>query len=544
MLKNKFLIRKGILFLISINIFLMSACSNKTDEPSLEGSQDLESIENTTQETSTQVQSVQESENISPVSGGELNIPMRVPKTLNPLLNGDVTVDNVLKLVFEPLFNLDTDQRVIPCIANSYSLSADGLSLTVNIKSNISWHDGTVLSAKDVVYSLDAIKSAPKSLYKNALVNVTGYKAKDKNTVVINYSKPYGAVMYNLCFPVIPSHYYLKAKTDVSFKPLGSGFYKFSSYELAKEMILEKATTFRGTPYIDKVKVIITDNRQTDINTFEQGLTDVIAVDVSQYGKFGTDKRAKSTKINTNNFEFLGYNFNNPVFQNLNIRKALAYSIPIKEVTETIYLSYIDKSLVPINPTSWLSAGDKLPYYEQNLQTAVNYIQASRFTKQQLTFKILVNAENTERVETANIIATSLNQIGMNVSVDKQPFDKYMNLLAADNFNMYLGGTSLANTADLTSLLASFSKTGTGINYMNYSDSQMDLLLGQASNAIGEENYKNINEQVQKYIVEQLPLIGIGFKNTIVLTDSRIHGENRPLPNNFLNTVNEWFIKE
>lgn len=480
----------------------------------------------------------------APVSGGTLRLSMRIPKTFNPLLNEDVTVDNVLKLVFEPLFMIDTDFRVVPSLAQSYKLSDDGKVLTLSLKQGLQWQDGTSITADDIVFSLDTIRTSPNSIYKSALENVSSYSAYDKNTVIINYSQPNGLCMYNLCFPIIPKHYYdknLSLDSDVNLKPLGSGQYKFSSYEIVKQLTLVKCANFKGEPYIDNILVLITPDKQTDLNAFEQGITDVIVADVSEWGKFNTSKKIDAVQINTNNYEFLGFNFQKPVFTNINIRKAIAYAIPYDDITGNIYLENAVKALTPVNPASWLYCTEDITSYRYDLTKAREYLNQSGMSG--INISLLVNTENNERSEAAKLISNALNQIGISVNIVEKSYEEYISLLQSGDFDMFLGGALLLPSSDIRSLFFSAS-TSNGINYFRYGDSKMDFLLGEAYSAIGEEAYKNAFYEVQRYFAEQMPCIGIGFKNDILLTNHSIMGEKLPTPNNFFNNIGEWYAEE
>lgn len=535
------MIKKSILIL-SLSMMVLSGCSQKNNATK-DDAPTTENTQNASQATENNKEENKEEE--TPQSGGTLKMSMRIPKTLNPLVNDDVTVDNALKLIFEPLFYMDTDDRVVPNIAQSYNLSQDGLTLTINLRQDAKWQDGKSITAEDVVFSIDTIKANPLAMYHRTLTNLESYRAVNSSTVVINYSGAYGACMYNLCFPVIPKHYYqgkTGADSDVSLKPMGSGMYKFGGYDIVKKMTLNKCGNFNGTPYIDNIEFIITDNKETDLYSFEQGITDVMTVDVSEWGKFNNTRNAKSSKINTNSFEFVGYNFKNPVFQNINVRKAIACAVPSEEIKDNIYLSNAETSLVPVNPFSWLSCADELTYYEYNIQNAAKFISQSGFTQDALTFNLIVNKENNERCESANLIANCLNQIGMKVSVVQLSFEDYKKALDEDNFDLFVGGAKLSNTPDLRCLLASYSMGEGGINYTNYSDASMDLLLNQACNAVGEDNYKKNMVEIQKYCADQLPFVGILFKDEVILTGEKIHGESSPTAENSLNGIQNWFI--
>lgn len=533
---------KKIIIILFALMFAVTGCTTASHIA------DIEQIE-TTETTSLQIQTNEQNQSESvPKSGGTLKLSMRAPITLNPLLNEDVTVDNVLKLVFEPLFTLDKSQKVVPNLAQSYNLSEDGKSVTITLRNDIQWHDGINITAEDVIFSLDTIKTASEfSIYKNTLNNIANYNSAGNNTVVINFLQPDLMSMYNFCFPVIPRHYYrgnLNLENSINLKPLGSGLYKFSSYQIVREMILEKSSNFKGTPYIDNISVLIMPDKETDLYAFEQSVTDVIVTDISEWGKFSTSKITDTIPLNLNNFEFIGFNFQKEIFNNANIRKAIAYAVPSDEIISNIYLGNAVKSVTPVNPVSWYNTEEGIEKYEYDLTKAREFIKSTNLTKEQLTFSILVNSENNERMETAEIIMNNLNLIGMNVSIIEQNFQDYQTMLNEDKFDMFIGGVILSNTPDLRQLFLSSLQAPEGLNFFNYQDSQMDQLLGQVINAVGEENFKQQYSNLQKYISQQIPCIGIAFKSSLVLTGVRVKGEKEPTNNNIFNNIEKWYISE
>ena len=327
-----------IFFVIFVFTVLVGCENNFVKNENKEATNQTEQTEQTNNST-TQLEEEKQQTSL-PTEGGELILSMRMPKTLNPLINEDVTVDNILKLIFEPLFTIDSETlKPIPNIASSYYMSEDGKTAYINIRDDIYWHDGQKLTAKDVIFSLDTIKANPTSIYASVLNNVASYSNKGSQ-VIINYIEPYSFFMYNLCFPIIPSHYYknnLDIESSQSLKPIGNGSFKFSSYRLANELILEKTTSFKGTPYINNIKVIITSDSQTDLYAFEKNIINSLTIDFSSWSNMNYKREKISTGINSNNFEYLGFNFDKDIFKNIELRKAIAYSIPKDEILKNIY---------------------------------------------------------------------------------------------------------------------------------------------------------------------------------------------------------------
>ncbi|MBR1736405.1 MAG: ABC transporter substrate-binding protein [Firmicutes bacterium] len=527
------------LILIAALMLVLGGCSSAEEELYLKTP--LEKNETKTNDS----ESVQRKRLIG---DGSITLSMRQPKTLNPLINSDYTVDNMMKLVFEPLFTLDETQRPVPDLAESYSLSSDGMTLEIRLKDGLKWHDGTDVTADDVIFSLDTIRESPSEIYKSSLGNVDGYKAVGKKTVIINYSAPYGACLYNLCFPIIPEHYYkddLDEDSPRNFEPVGSGAYKFKSYRKVREIELEASPDyFKGEAGIKYVKIIIMNDKETDLYAFEQNITDAITIDVNEWGKFSTTSNIQAVTFNSNNFEFLGFNYNNPVFDNINIRHAIAHAIPRDEIIENIYVGNARSSIAPINPNSWLSAEDETAQYEYSLEKASEYVKASGIDTDRLKITLLVNSENKERVEAAKLIIKSLNQTGFEVTLLEKSYADYMQLLKDDNFELFMGGAVLSKTPDLRSLLLSSEQGEGGLNYFNFSEAQMDTLLHNAVNARSEGEFLTAEAEIQKYCSTQLPCIGIAFKDSILLTNTKIGGNIQPTVNNSFDNIEKWYLYE
>ena len=76
---------------------------------------------------------------------------MGKPETLNPLENTDVSVDKVLRLLFEPLFVQNQNNEIQPNLAESYSVENNGNTVNIKLRSGLKWDDGNPITAEDIV---------------------------------------------------------------------------------------------------------------------------------------------------------------------------------------------------------------------------------------------------------------------------------------------------------------------------------------------------------------------------------------------------------
>lgn len=489
-------------------------------------------------EKATENNSVQtEEKTVSPTTGGTMTIAMHKPETLNPIKNRDNTVDKVLRLIYEPLFVVNENMQVVPNLAESYTIN--GNTVTLKLKSGVKWDDGTNLTASDVTYTLSQLEDAElDTIYKSCAENITSYSKVDNNTIKISYSKGLGSVGYSLCFPVIPKHYYNSNKAD-EMKPVGNGSYKFDNYTLVKEMNLSASSTgLNGSPYISKINVKIMPDADTEFQALESDVIDTATVDINNLGSISTDLSNNAVEFPTNQFEFIGFNVKNPMFSNISVRQGFAHLIPSENIISDIYIDKMKASVTPINPANSYTSKVGEDTYSYDANIANTLISAGGQNSSAMTFTILVNSENSARVESAKLISNSFNSAGMHTSVESLPFAEYTQRLKDGDFTVYLGGVKLKENMDVSAL----ANSSGAINYGGYSDANMDKLIGDCTNAMSEEGYKVALNELNKYMSTQLPVIGIGFKSDMLVTNSRIKGEKKPTVNNLYGNVNKWFI--
>ncbi|MCI8703358.1 MAG: ABC transporter substrate-binding protein [Anaerotignum sp.] len=484
-----------------------------------------------------------------------LRLSMRVPETLNPLLNREETVDRILKLIYLPLLDFDERGIAVPAVAESWTLSEDGRMLTLQINSNIFWQNGTKLTAEDVVFSLNTLRSAPEdAVYKRVLQYVSGWQNISENTVEISFYEPFSGNISALRFPVISAGYY-QGQTDpqngINMTPMGNGPYEMLSYRRASELLLNVSDSYYGTvPQIPIISVIITEGAQTDVNAFQQGITDVLIADAMETGRYAEEGASGIHTFPSTKYDFIGFNFNRSLFQEKAVRQAVAYAFPKESLLNSAYLQYGELANTPVSPKSWLYEENVVPYnYDPTMAATVlknngwsdengdgileKPTAAGTIT---LQASILVNEENSVRKQIASKLKEELQTIGFVCTLDAQPYEQYQEKLTSGSFDMVVGGWQFSDVVDLTPFFA----TGGSYNYIGYSNEEMDRLLETARTAVGEGMTLLAYSSLQKKLAEELPYISIAFREDAVFTSKYVGGEISPTSFNVFRNIEQW----
>lgn len=500
-------------------------------------------------------------EPIEPTKGGEMTLSIRTPKSLNPLLNEEHTVDQALKLIFDTLIDFDDMQKPVPNLASEWELSDEGAVLTVKLRSDVKWHDETSFTSKDVIFSLDTIKKAPdSSAYKKCIQNISSYKAIDEHTIKIIYNQPFSGAVYGLYFPIIPAHIYEgKSESRIGqIKPIGTGAYQLQEFVPTKELsLIVNNNWFKGEPYIERIKVVITPDEETDLYSFEQGQLDLIRTDVIDWEKYSEKESTRIHEYITSYYDFIGFNFNKPLFQDKNIRKAIAFGIDRQALLEKHYLNHGIITNSPINPKSWLYSHETEQYNFDKEKSKQILFEAgwsdsdqdgildklNNDNKIEISFELLISSENIQRKEVAYDIQSMLKELGINIQVKEVTQEEFLNHLKEKSFDAFLGGWKLSPIPDYSFAFHS-SQIEDGTNYISFNSTEMDTLLQEAFSAVGEEDMKSIYKNLQKYISEELPYLSLYFRTAALITNERIQGEIKPRKEFFAGNIQDWFIYE
>jgi len=504
--------------------------------------------------------------NLAPSVGGaayfgtSLNLAMRNPRTLNPLINQDRSIDRVLGLVFEPLFEVRENMRPAPNLASRIVFADDGMSAMVTLRGDAYWSDGIRISSNDVAFSVNVINSELGSyIYRDIVRDIVGIDVIDRENFRVRFSRPQGGMAFALTFPVIPRHYFeghINLNSPRNMSPVSSGVYRVESVEAVSRvnLVVNESNMIRTRPYIQRAYAIITDGPETDFMAFEQGIINATGTYHMAFGRFSGIRNVTITNYDTNDLLFLGFNLRNPVIADIEVREVIGHAINREHILNNIYLGIGRSSTSIVNPVSHFYRPN-LPYQEFDMDMARNALfqigardhnNEGVFSKEvagelrKLEFRLLVNIESPERVSIAHAIRENLELLGMKVHLDIYDFETYRQRLESGNFDMFLGTYNFSMMPDFMPLFHSNSIGEGAYNYFSLSSEAIDTLLEQIERAPNEETLWQGLSDLQEAIAQEMPIVSIKFAQNTLLTDVRISGDKRPVMNNIFNSVERW----
>ena len=233
--------------------------------------------------------------------------------------------------IYESLFREEVDGAVVPALAESYSFNEDGTQITLNLRQDVTFHDGTPMTADDVVFSINrSMNTGYNGVYVDAIQSIE--KVSDYTvTITLKYAyTPVVSCLSSLSTAIVPKAYVEANGDDIlARKPIGTGAYKFVSWTSGTEIVFKAYENYwRGAASItDLVFDVIADNN-TSIIALETG---DIHLDVNL-----STSSIPTIEANPDLVEYSGekasmmlFSFDNKegVFSDLRMRQAIYYCI-------------------------------------------------------------------------------------------------------------------------------------------------------------------------------------------------------------------------
>lgn len=279
------------------------------------------------------------------------------PPHLDPTSAAAGAIDSVLySNVFEGLTRFMGDGSIVPGLAASWEISDDGLTYTFSLRSGVTFHDGTIMDAEDVKFSLDRILAEDSANAQKALFSaISNVEVVDPRTVRLTLSEPNGNMLFNLAWgdAVIVAP---ESIETIKQTPIGTGPFKFDLWNQGDRIEMSRYDNYWGdAPALDKATFKF-------ISDPTAAFAAVMAEDVDMFSgfpapenlpQFEADPRFQVLVGSTEGETILSTNNKQAPFDDVRVRQALAHAIDRQAIIDGAMFGYgtpIGTHFAPHNP--------------------------------------------------------------------------------------------------------------------------------------------------------------------------------------------------
>lgn len=485
---------------------------------------------------------------------------------INPLFVQSEAENVANKLIYSGLTRTVSATTHIPDLAESWTVSTDGLTYNFKLKHGIKWHDGADFGADDVVYTIGLIQNPDtRTSLSQIWRGVTVEKVSDFE-VKFALPNPFPDFLDVASEAILPKHL-LGAIDPKNIKvagfntgPIGTGPYEFERFDqfgTQTGLVLQANEDFSiHKPYIDQIHLILYDDNESLVRGLSRRQISGVA-DIAGY-KIAEVKKLTNLALTQNylpQYEVLNFNYKNEILANKDIRMAFAAAVDRTQIIDKALAGNAKEVSVPILPGR--------PGYNPKAKGVSYNVSAANDALDKLGWirgdggirrkdgKILkfrfVYIGDVENNEVAKIIKQQFAEIG--VELDLTPED--INLINANyirprNFDMILIGQNVGIGQDLYSFWHSSQATDPGLNLTGFSDKRVDKWLEQVRKSSDEKYRADRFKQIQDVIIAEQPAIFLFSPlHTSALSKEIMGSKQAKLSqsSDMLNNVYDWYIR-
>lgn len=483
------------------------------------------------------------------------------PSNLVPLLATDSASSNIASLLFVPLLRYDKDLKVTPWGAKSYEVLDDGRLLKFELNSGIKWTDGVEMTAEDVKFTYELmIDPKTPTAYAESYKLVKEFRVTGRYTFEVAYEQPYARALTSWMLSPLPKHLFENEnllETKYSREPVSNGPYILKEWKAGSRLVLEaNPDFFKGRVYFDRVIYRIIPDLATQFLELKAGNLDIMGVTPQQY-LFQTkgpewDKNFRKYSFQAFGYGYVGWNQRRPMFEDVRVRRALAYAIDKQAVVKGVLLGQGTPIIGPYKPgTYWYN--NKIKPYGLNPEKAKTLLAEAGWTDtdgdgvldkdgKPFAFTLLTNQGNDQRIKTATIVQDNLKRIGIQVKVRTVEWAAFLKeFVDPGNFDALVMGWTTIIDPDLFNVWHSSKAVPGGLNFIGYKNAELDGLLEEGRHLVDREERKKVYDRAQEILHEDQPYCFLYSPLSLNVVSARIQGIE-PAPAGITYNFEQWWI--
>lgn len=445
--------------------------------------------------------------------GGEVVVAFpNEPASLDPAFSTAISSDrSILNLFFDSLLRMNRNGEIRPALASDYSLSDDGLALTLVLRDDVTFHDGTPLDADAVAANLNRIRDEDSGSPKAAtLASVEEVGVQDPRTVVLELSRPDPVLLTQLAHEsgMMSSPAALDAEgEDYGREPVGTGPFVFEEWQTGVELTGTANEDYWASspegeplPLLDSVRYRFITDEQTSLAELRTGGVDLVFnLPPSSFAQAESEPTIEADEIGRRRSYYVTLNVTAPPFDDPRVREAFSLGIDRTQIGEVTAAGEYD--LAPSFATREdFFYSDALPVPERDVEAARALLEDAGLDGG-VDVTILVRRRQPDP-QIAELMQAQLAEAGFNVTVEAAEFQSVLERLRAQDFE---AGVLVIDVPRIDPSLTfdPYFVTAAGSNWSGLSDPVLDDALAEAVTLADPADRAERYIEVQQQILDQ-----------------------------------------
>lgn len=450
------------------------------------------------------------------------------PANLDPRIGTDGQSEHIDELLFDGLVEHDDHFNFRPALAKSWE-QPDPLTMIFHLRAGVHFHDGRLVTARDVVWSVDSMRNGTVISPKSATyASVSNVEALDPLTVVFHLKYPDNFLLRNLAtgaIGIIPEG----SGKEFWRHPVGTGPFKFVSQQTDQDVVIERNIGgWHTAPKIERVRFSVVPDAITESLELEKGSADVTinTLPIDALPVLARQPELVVQDVNGTPVQYLGFNLRDPILSNVLVRRAIAYAINRPAIIDSLLRGHARpaESLLPEQHWAWTGDVEHYTYdpaRARRLLDEAGYLPGPDGVRLHLTMK-------TSTLEDTRLLAAVLQQqladVGIALDLRSFEFATFYSDVTRGAFQLYslrwIGGNEQPDIFEYVFSTKRFSPHGA--NRSHYSNPEVDKLLADAETNPERQRQRADYVRVQQILQQDLPALNLWYLDTVVVHNRRL----------------------
>lgn len=454
------------------------------------------------------------------------------PKHFNPAVASGSATAIIGAQIFASPLRYDENWNPKPYLAKSWEFSKDGLSLTLHLVKDATFHDGRPITSEDIAFSILTVQKYHP--FKPMFAPVERVDTPDPQKAVIRLSRHHPALLLAMSpalLPILPKHIYGDGRDikthPANLQPVGSGPFKLVKNVPGKYIVLKRNERFfiPGRPYLDEIVIRYDYDPNAQLIYMERQDAHILPlfIDLEGIERLSKNKHIVITPIGHEGLgamNWLAFNLLRKPLDDKRVRQAIAYSIDAAFINKFMNRGRSVRANGPISPFS--------PFYEPKVATYdLDLVKAGALldkaglpvkpngTRFSLTLDYIPVVPSQQH-DIAFYIKRQLSKIGIDVRVrSSNNFKEWAERVGGWDFDMTMDGVYSWGDPMIgvhrTYLSDNIRKGVVWSNTQNYRNSKVDDILNRAAVEMDIAKRKALYSEFQRIVTDELPIVWLNL---------------------------------
>jgi len=496
------------------------------------------------------------------------------PRFINPILAVSDADHTLSSLIYTGLLKEMPNGKLAYNLAKKITINESGTTYTVTLKDGLTFHDGTPITARDVVYTVEQIQNPQiRSPHQGDWAGVT-VDSIDKQTIQFTLTEPYSPFIHNLTIGILPTHIWKPLSSDQfsssphnDITPVGAGPYYISDINRNEKTLLTTYTLtpfsnhVLGEPFIETIKIRSFSNAQDRLQALKTGSIDAIGgIPPKHASRLSTTHHVHTANLPRMFGVFFNQN-KKDFFANQQIRNALAQAINKEAIVNKTLHTYATPIHSPIPaeliPTHSINSTTTQMHISTRREQASSTLKSLGWEKDKNGIRNNDNGENLsftlstsnspELIATANELKRQWKIIGIDVRIEIfSPNKLNRNVIRPRSYDALLFGKVIGHTRDFYPFWHSSQQNDPGLNIAQYTNIRVDEILETLRTTHTPNKQQPFYQEFSNIVSKENPAVFLYTPHYLYVlpnTLSNVTIGPVTVPRNRFNTIHQWYTR-